>query len=283
MMADPRAQALATNFAEQWLGLRNLNDIAAGRLPVPGLGSQSRASMRRETELFFSSIMSEDRGVTDLLKANYTFVDERLAKHYGIPNITGSRFRRVTLTDETRYGLLGQASVLTATSLANRTSPVSRGKWILEQILGVKAPVPPPNVPALKENTEGVKPLTVRDRLEQHRSVEPCASCHKIMDPLGFALESFDAVGAAPPPRRRLSDRRIGAAVRRHQGRRPGQPSRGALVDRSDVFVLTSRENLLTYALGRGVEYLRHAGGPRDRPRRGGEPAIASRRWCSAS
>jgi hypothetical protein len=210
--------------------------------------------MRRETELFFSSIMSEDRDVTDLLKANYTFVDERLARHYGIPNITGSRFRRVTLTDETRYGLLGQASVLTATSLANRTSPVSRGKWILEQILGVKAPVPPPNVPALKENTEGVRPLTVRDRLQEHRSVEPCASCHKIMDPLGFALEGFDAVGA-----RRLRDGAypIDASGQLYDGTKVDGPVslRRALVDRSDVFVRNFTQNLLTYALGRGVEH----------------------------
>jgi hypothetical protein len=254
MMADPRAQALATNFAEQWLGLRNLDDLQPDVYLFPDWDHNLTRSMRRETELFFSSIMSEDRDVTDLLKANYTFIDERLAKHYGIPNITGSRFRRVTLTDETRYGLLGQASVLTATSLANRTSPVSRGKWILEQILGVKAPVPPPNVPALKENTEGVKPLTVRDRLEQHRRVEPCASCHKIMDPLGFALEGFDAVGA-----RRLRDGAypIDASGQLYDGTKVDGPVslRRALVDRSDVFVRNFTQNLLTYALGRGVEY----------------------------
>ena len=254
MMSDPRAEALATNFAEQWLGLRNLDDLQPDVYLFPDWDHNLTRSMRRETELFFSSIMSEDRDVTDLLKANYTFIDERLAKHYGIPNITGSRFRRVTLTDETRYGLLGQASVLTATSLANRTSPVSRGKWILEQILGVKAPVPPPNVPALKENTEGVKPLTVRDRLEQHRRVEPCASCHKIMDPLGFALESFDAVGA-----RRLRDGAypIDASGQLYDGTKVDGPVslRRALVDRSDVFVRNFTQNLLTYALGRGVEY----------------------------
>jgi mono/diheme cytochrome c family protein len=254
MMADPRAQALATNFAEQWLGLRNLDDLQPDVYLFPDWDHNLTRSMRRETQLFFSSIMSEDRDVTDLLKANYTFIDERLAKHYGIPNITGSRFRRVTVTDETRYGLLGQASVLTATSLANRTSPVSRGKWILEQILGVKAPVPPPNVPALKENTEGVKPLTVRDRLEQHRRVEPCASCHKIMDPLGFALEGFDAVGA-----RRVRDGAypIDASGQLYDGTKVDGPVslRRALVDRSDVFVRNFTQNLLTYALGRGVEY----------------------------
>jgi mono/diheme cytochrome c family protein len=254
MMADPRAQSLTTNFAEQWLGLRNLNDLQPDVYLFPDWDQNLTRSMRRETQLFFSSIMTEDRDVTDLLKANYTFIDERLAKHYGIPNIKGSRFRRVTLTDETRFGLLGQASVLTATSLANRTSPVSRGKWILEQILGVKAPVPPPNVPALKENTEGVKALTVRDRLEQHRSVEPCASCHKIMDPLGFALEGFDAVGAR---RRRDGVSPIDPSGQLYDGTKVDGPVsiRRALVDRSDVFVRNFTQNLLTYALGRGVEY----------------------------
>jgi hypothetical protein len=254
MMADPRAQALATNFAEQWLGLRNLNDIQPDVYLFPDWDHNLTRSMRRETQLFFSSIMTEDRDVTDLLKANYTFIDERLARHYGIPNITGSRFRRITLTDETRFGLLGHASVLTATSLANRTSPVSRGKWILEQILGVKAPVPPPNIPALKENTEGVKPRTVRDRLEQHRTMEPCASCHKIMDPLGFALEGFDAVGA-----RRIRDGAfpIDASGQLYDGTKVDGPVslRRALVDRSDVFVRNFTQNLLTYGLGRGVEY----------------------------
>ncbi|PYR22232.1 MAG: hypothetical protein DMF94_05455 [Acidobacteria bacterium] len=254
MMADPRAQSLATNFAEQWLGLRNLNDMQPDVYLFPDWDQNLMRSMRRETELFFGSIMTEDRDVTDLLKADYTFIDERLAKHYRIPNITGSRFRRVTVTDETRFGLLGHASVLTATSLANRTSPVSRGKWILEQILGVKAPVPPPDVPALKENAEGARPLTVRDRLEQHRSVEPCASCHRIMDPLGFALEGFDAVGA-----HRLRDGAypVDASGQLYDGTRVDGPVslRRALVDRSDVFVRNFTQNLLTYGLGRGVEY----------------------------
>ncbi len=254
MMADPRAQSLATNFAEQWLGLRNLNDMQPDVYLFPDWDQNLMRSMRRETQLFFSSIMTEDRDVTDLLKADYTFIDERLAKHYRIPNITGSRFRRVTVTDETRFGLLGHASVLTATSLANRTSPVSRGKWILEQILGVKAPVPPPDVPALKENAEGARPLTVRDRLEQHRSVEPCASCHRIMDPLGFALEGFDAVGA-----HRLRDGAypVDASGQLYDGTRVDGPVslRRALVDRSDVFVRNFTQNLLTYGLGRGVEY----------------------------
>jgi hypothetical protein len=198
--------------------------------------------------------MSDDRNVVDLLTANYTFVDERLAKHYGIPNITGTRFRRVAVTDENRFGILGHASVLTATSLANRTSPVSRGKWVLEQILGVKAPVPPPDVAKLKENAEGTPALSVRERLEQHRSVEPCASCHKIMDPIGFSLEAFDAVGA-----RRIRDGAfpVDMSGQLYDGTKVDGPVslRRALVARSDIFVRNFTQTLLTYALGRGVEY----------------------------
>jgi hypothetical protein len=254
MMADPRAEVLATNFAEQWLGLRNLNDMQPDVYVFPDWDNNLTRSMRKETQLFFSSIMHEDHNVLDLLNANYTFIDERLARHYGIPNITGTRFRRITVTDETRFGLLGHASVLTATSLANRTSPVSRGKWVLEQILGVKAPVPPPNIPALKENTEGTRPLSVRERLESHRVNEPCASCHKIMDPLGFALEGFDAIGA-----RRLRDGAfpVDASGQLYDGTKVDGPVslRNALMARGDVFIRNFTQNLLTYALGRGVEY----------------------------
>jgi cytochrome c553 len=254
MMADPRAQALATNFAVQWLGLRNLNDMQPDVYLFPDWDHNLTRSMKQETQLFFSSIMTEDRNVIDMLTANYTFVDERLAKHYGIPNITGTRFRRVTVTDENRFGILGHASVLTATSLANRTSPVSRGKWVLEQILGVNAPVPPPNVPALKENAEGTKPLSVRERLQQHRANPVCASCHKIMDPIGFSLEAFDAVGA-----RRLRDGAfpIDMTGQLYDGTPVDGPVslRQALVARSDTFVRNFTQNLLTYALGRGVEY----------------------------
>jgi hypothetical protein len=161
MMADPRSEALAISFAEQWLGLRNLRDLQPDVYVFPDWDNNLTQSMRRETQLFFDSIMHEDRNIVDFLTADYTFVDERLAKHYGLRNVTGDRFRRVTITDENRYGLLGQGSVLMATSLANRTSPVQRGKWILEQIMGVKAPTPPPDVPALKENGEGVRAQTV--------------------------------------------------------------------------------------------------------------------------
>src|ERR1700692_442002 len=152
--------------------------------------------MKKETELFFDTFLREDRNVTEMLTANYTFVDERLAKHYGIPNVLGNEFQRVTLTDENRFGLLGQGSILSVTSYANRTSPVVRGKWVMEQILGVTAPPPPPDVPPLTENKENAKPKSVRERLEMHRTHAPSASCHKLMDPIGFSLENFDAVGA---------------------------------------------------------------------------------------
>jgi hypothetical protein len=254
MLADPRAEALATSFAEQWLGLRNLRDLQPDVYVFPDWDNNLTQSMRRETQLFFDSIMHEDRNIVDFLTADYTFVDQRLAKHYGLRNITGDRFRRVTITDENRYGLLGQGSVLMATSLANRTSPVQRGKWILEQIMGVKAPTPPPDVPALKENGEGVKAQTVREKMEQHRSNEPCHSCHQIMDPLGLALENFDAVGAW-----RIHDN--GFAVdptgQLYDGTKVNGPVslRQALVSRSDMFVRNFTEKLLTYALGRGTEY----------------------------
>lgn len=254
MIADPRSEALATSFAEQWLGLRNLRDLQPDVYVFPNWDNNLTQSMHRETQLFFDSILHEDRNVTDLLTADYTFVDERLAKHYGLPNITGDRFRRVTITDENRHGLLGQGSILMATSLANRTSPVQRGKWILEQILGVKAPTPPPNVPALKENGAGVKAETVREKMEQHRKSEPCHSCHQIMDPLGLALENFDAVGVW---RTRDNGFPVDPTGQLYDGTKVNGPVslRNALVSRSGMFVQNFTEKLMTYALGRGTEY----------------------------
>ncbi len=205
--------------------------------------------------MFFGSIVNEDRNVLDLLNANYTFVNERLAQHYGIPNVYGPRFRRVTLDDEARRGLLGQGSVLTVTSYATRTSPVLRGKWILTNILGTPPPAPPPNVPALKENNEGGKALSVRERLEEHRKSPACASCHKIMDPLGFALENFDAIGQW---RAKSEDGApIDASGVLLDGSKVDGPTtlRAALMSRPDVFVTTLTEKLMTYALGRGVDY----------------------------
>ncbi len=254
MLSDSKADALAHNFAGEWLYLRNLKDLQPDLYVYPNSDENLFHSMRKEAELFFLSFLREDRSMADMLTANYTFVDERLAKHYGIPNVMGNDFRRVTLDDENRFGLLGKGAVLSVTSFANRTSPVVRGKWILEQILGVNAPVPPPNVPPLKENAEGVKPKSVRERLEEHRANEPCASCHKIMDPLGFSLENFDAVGEwrttdlgykIDPSGQMYDGTKVNGAV----------ALRNALVSRQDMFIRGLTVKLLTYALGRGVEY----------------------------
>lgn len=254
MLADSRSEALARNFAGQWLYLRNLRDAQPDVFTYPNFDDNLLQSMRRETELFFDSIVRDDRNILDLLRANYTFVDARLARHYGIPNVEGNRFRRVTLSDPNRFGLLGQGSILTVTSYATRTSPVVRGKWILENILGSAPPPPPANVPPLKENTVSAKPLPVRLRLEEHRRSPACAGCHALMDPIGFALESFDGTGAW-----RIHDG--GADVDARGKLIDGTPVDGpvslreALVARSDLFFRAFTEKLLTYALGRGLEY----------------------------
>jgi hypothetical protein len=254
MLADPRASALADNFAEQWLFLRNLKNSAPNLDAFPDFDDNLRQAMRQETKLFFDSILHEDRSVLDLLNADYTFVNERLARHYGMPNIYGSQFRRIPVTDPARRGLLGQASILTVTSYPNRTSPVQRGKWILTNILGTPPLPPPPNVPELKENAEGAQPKSVRERMEAHRADAVCAGCHKVMDPVGFALENFDAIG-----RWRASD--DGAKIDPSGVLFNGAKVDGAvelrqtLTSRPEVFVGVMAEKLLTYALGRGVEY----------------------------
>ena len=254
MLADRRSEALAANFAGQWLYLRNLDDAQPDLFLYPNFSRNLLQSMRRETELFFDSIRQEDRNVLDLLTADYTFVDELLAKHYGIPNVEGSRFRRVTIADENRRGLLGQASILTVTSFANRTSPVVRGKWVMDTLLGAPPPKPPANVPPLKENVAGAKPLPVRTRLEEHRSNAVCAACHTMMDPIGFALENFDALGAW---RWNDSGFPVDASGQLVDGTKVDGPAslREALVGHSDAFLRTFTEKLLTYALGRGIEY----------------------------
>jgi Protein of unknown function (DUF1592)/Protein of unknown function (DUF1588)/Protein of unknown function (DUF1585)/Protein of unknown function (DUF1587)/Protein of unknown function (DUF1595)/Planctomycete cytochrome C len=255
MLADPRSESLVTDFAGQWLFLRNLRSVAPDPQSFPDFDDNLRQSMRRETELFFGSIVHEDRNILDLLNADYTFVDERLARHYGIPNVYGSRFRRVHIEDDARRGLLGQGSILAVTSYTTRTSPVLRGKWILSNILGTPPPPPPPNVPALKENSEGGKPMSVRERLEEHRKNPACASCHAIMDPLGFALENFDAVGQW---RGKGEDgARIDASGVLLDGTKVDGPGslRQALLDRPDQFAGTLAEKLLTYALGRGLDF----------------------------
>src|SRR5262249_2881357 len=196
MLADDRSRAPVNNFAEQWLYLRNLESTKPDMRMFPDFDDNLRQAFRQETELFFESIMREDRNVLDLLRANYTFVNERLAKHYGIPNVYGSRFRRITFGDDgLRGGLLRQGSILTVTAYATRTSPVIRGKWILANVLGVPPPPPPAVVPALKENSEGGQPETMREKMAQHRANPACAGCHNLMDPIGFALENYDAVG----------------------------------------------------------------------------------------
>jgi len=254
MLADSRSEAVVSNFAGQWLYLRNVRGANPNIEEFPDFDDNLREGFRKETDLFFDSMIHEDRSVLDLLNANYTFVNERLARHYGIPDVYGSRFRRVTVTDDARRGLLGQGSFLLVTSYATRTSPVLRGKWILENVLGTPVPPPPPNVPALKENAPGEKPLTVRARLEEHRKNPACAVCHRIMDPVGFAFENFDAVGqwrdvdAGNP---------IDASGVLVDGSKVDGPValRDAILKRPQTFAATMTEKMLTYALGRGLEY----------------------------
>ena len=251
MLADPKAEALATNFAGQWLQLRNLRSTAPDKEEFPAFDDNLRRSFHRETELLFDSMIRENRSVVDLLTADYTFVDERLARHYGIPGVIGSRFRRVAVPADARRGLLGHGSILTITSHANRTSPVSRGKWVLDNLLN-SPPLPPPaDVPPLDE---GVSPRTMRERMEQHRKSPACASCHRVMDPIGFALENFDAIGAW---RTAEAATPIDASGQLWDGTAIDGPValRNALLRRRDVFVSTAVEKLFAYALGRGVEF----------------------------
>ncbi|HEY1760568.1 MAG TPA: DUF1592 domain-containing protein [Bryobacteraceae bacterium] len=250
MLADPRASALSTNFASEWLHLQNLKDSQPDAFLYPTFNRNLIDSMRRETELFFGSIVKEDRSVIDLLTANYTYVDEALAKHYGIPNIMGTRFRRVEITDPNRRGLLGQASILTLTSNPNRTNIVARGKYVMEVLLGTPPPPPPPNVPPLKEAADNTKVLSVRERLQEHRSMEPCASCHKLMDPIGFSLENFDVIGSW---RIKDSGFPVDTAGQMFDGTKLDGPAslRQALLNHSDAFLGTFTENLLSYGLGR--------------------------------
>lgn len=254
MLADPKSNALIENFAEQWLFLRNLKSSAPNLDTFPDFDDNLRQAMKQETELFFASIIQEDRSVMDLLTADYTFVNERLARHYGISGVYGSQFRKVHIDDENRRGLLGQASILTVTSYPARTSPVQRGKWILTNLLGIPPTPPPPNVPELKGNDENSKPLSLRERMEAHRANAVCAGCHKVMDPIGFALENFDGIG-----RWRTVDE--GAVIdpsgTLFDGTKVDGPValRNMIASRPEVFVGVMTERLLTYALGRGLDY----------------------------
>jgi|TARA_B100002003_G_scaffold249422_1_gene285714 mono/diheme cytochrome c family protein len=254
LLDDPRAKALVTNFAGQWLSLRNAAAVQPDEDQFPDFGEDLRQGFRRETELLFESILRENRSVVELLSADYTFINERLARHYGIPNVRGSHFRRVSLDDPARAGLLGHGSILTVTSHANRTSPVVRGKWVLENILGNPPPPPPPNVPALEETTTG-KQLTMREAMEQHRANPVCASCHRVMDPMGLALEPFDAIGRRRTPNQTKTPMDLTGVLPDGTTFEGPEGLRAALLAHPDRFVTTLTQKLVTYAIGRGVEY----------------------------
>jgi hypothetical protein len=255
MLADPRAEALATRFAAQWLRLQDLDKVHPDAFLFPDYDQQLADAMRQETERFFASVVREDRNILDLLNANYTFVNERLARHYGIPGISGDEFQRVTYPDSTRRGLLGQGSMLVQTSVANRTSPVLRGKWIMEVLIGMPPPPPPPNVPSLDETTDGRdgRPLTTRERMELHRKNPTCNTCHQYMDPLGLALDNFDVTG-----KWRYLENAVPVDTRGtlYDGTPVSNPAdlTNALARRPIPLVRSFTENLLAYALGRRVE-----------------------------
>ena len=256
LLNDGRSEALSTRFAAQWLRLQDLDQIFPDYLLYPQYDETLAHAMTRETELFFESLVREDKSVLDLLTADYSFVNERLARHYGIPNVTGSAFRRVQLPDY-RRGILGQGSILTLTSVADRTSPVLRGKWVMEVLLGTPPPPPPPNVPALDDSVKadaGGKRLTTRERMEEHRKNPTCNGCHRVIDPLGLALENFDVTGAW-----RIKDNEapIDSVGDLYDGTKMAGPAglRDALMKHSDMVLRSFTENLLTYAIGRRVEY----------------------------
>ncbi|HUP40041.1 MAG TPA: DUF1592 domain-containing protein [Vicinamibacterales bacterium] len=255
MLADPRSENLVTNFASQWLHLRNLDTITPDMRLFPDFDDNLRQAFRRETEMLVDSVIREDRSVLDLLRANYTFVNERLAKHYGIPNVYGSRFRRITFgEDAQRGGLLRQGSILLVTSYTTRTSPVIRGKWILDNVMGVPPPPPPANVPPLDDVKTVKRNAPIRERLAEHRKNPTCAGCHRLTDPVGFALENYDAVG-------RWRTAESGTPIDASGTLYDGTPFRGvaglqkAILNRPEMFVGTLSEKLLTFAVGRGVDY----------------------------
>jgi hypothetical protein len=256
MLADPRAESLLTNFASQWLAVRKLADITPDPVLFPEYNPDLGKAFAKELELFVGSVLLEDKSVLDLLDADYTFVNERLALHYKIPGVRGDAFRRVQLADRNRWGLLGKGAILMATSYPNRTAPVLRGAWILESLTGAPPPAPPPNVPAFPENEEGVQPKTVRERLEAHRVSPSCNGCHGVMDPLGFALENFDAIGGW-----RTKDREAGDPIDSSGQLADGTAVEGpidlrnALRENPEQFVQTLTEKLMTFALGRSIEY----------------------------
>jgi hypothetical protein len=255
MLADPKSESLVTNFASQWLHLRNLDAITPDMRLFPDFDDNLRQAFRQETELLVDSIIREDRSALDLLSANYTFVNERLAKHYGIPNVYGTRFRKVTFgEDAQRGGLLRQGSILLVTSYPTRTSPVIRGKFILDNILGVPPPPPPATVPSLDEVKLSKRNASIRERLGEHRKNPTCAGCHRLTDPVGFALENYDAVG-------RWRTLEGGEPIDASGTLFDGTNFRGvaglqkAILNRPELFITTLSEKLLTFAIGRGVAY----------------------------
>jgi hypothetical protein len=255
MLTDARAEALATRFASQWLRLQDLHKLIPDYLQYPNYDDTLAQAMKRETELFFDSIVRDDRPVLELLTADYSFVNERVARHYGIPGVAGPAFRRVQLP-ENRRGLLGQGSILALTSNSDRTSPVQRGKWVMEVLLASPPPAPPPNVPSLDETkpTGDGKFLSVRERMEEHRKNPACNSCHRVIDPLGLALENFDVTGAW---RTKDNEVAIDSTGELYDGTKMAGPAglRAALLKNKDTFLQAFTENLLTYALGRRVEF----------------------------
>jgi hypothetical protein len=257
MLADPKSSALATRFGAQWLRLQDLEKIYPDALLFPYYDYKLGEALRKETELFFDSIVRDDRNIFDLITADYTFVNERVARHYGIPNINGPDFQRVTLADPNRRGLLGQGSILALTSVADRTSPVLRGKWIMEVLLASPPPAPPPNVPSLDETKaesgDGGM-LTTRQRMEQHRANPQCNSCHRVIDPLGLALENFDVTGKW---RIRDNGNPVDPVGNLYDGTKMEGPNglRAALMKHQDMFFTSFTESLMTYALGRRIEY----------------------------
>ncbi len=270
MLADRRAESLSTKFASQWLRLNDISGLHPDAFYYPYYDYTLAMGMKREVELLFDSIVREDRNLLDLLTASYTFVNERVARHYGIPNVTGSNFRRVELTDDYRRGLLGKGAILALTSVADRTSPVMRGKWVMEVLLGTPPPPPPPAVPKLEEtgSLSGGKTLTVRERMEMHRANPSCNSCHQLIDPIGLALENFDVTGqwrtrdttfALNEEGGRIHT--IGLPIDTKSKLYDGMPIDGpaslrqGMLNHSDAIIQNLTEKLLSYAIGRRVEY----------------------------
>ena len=256
MLADPRAESLATRFAALWLRLQDMDQVQPDAFWFPNFDRQLADAMRRETELLFDSLVREDRSFFDLFTADYTFVNERLARHYGIPDVAGPQFRRVEYRGDQRRGLFGHGSVLMLTSMANRTSPVLRGKWVLEVVLGVPPPPPPPNIPDLDETATVVdgRALTTRERMAMHRTNPTCNACHRFMDPLGLALDNFDVIGKW---RIRENGMPLDTRGEMWDGTAVSTPQelRGALLKLEAPLARTFTENLMAYALGRRVEH----------------------------